>query len=68
MHYPTTLAPVSGSKRVTVQCADNAHSISLDMIAWCVSGGSWVLSVAYMENPPFPNCECDTGYRVSVDQ
>ena len=25
VHYPTTLAPSSVSKTVTVQCADNAH-------------------------------------------
>ena len=60
MRYPTTLAPVSGSKGVSVQCAD-----SLDMIAWCVSGGSWALTANFTGTPPFPNCECDNGYRVS---
>ena len=66
VRYPTTLAPPSGSTGIFVQCADNAHSTnSADMIAWCVSDGSWALTDYYTVNPPFPRCECDNGYRDS---
>ncbi|CAI8015986.1 hypothetical protein GBAR_LOCUS9864, partial [Geodia barretti] len=56
VHYPTTLAPASGSLTVTTQCADNAHvrtGFSLNVM--CSSSGSWTGTT--------PQCECDTGYR-----
>ena len=36
VHYPTTLAPVSGSVTVTTECADNAHitHTSLVQLKW----------------------------------
>ena len=52
VHYPTTLAPVSGSVTVTAQCADNAHStIGTNII--CMSDGSWSGTV---------HCQCDDEY------
>ena len=55
-HFPTTLAPISGSKPVTTRCADNAHTrtgSSLDVT--CSSDGTWSVQI--------PQCDCDTGYR-----
>ena len=37
VHYPTILAPVSGSVDVTTQCADNAHRTSSSMSVICTS-------------------------------
>ena len=52
VHYPTTLAPVSGSVTVTVQCADNAHS-TIGTNITCMSDGSWSGTV---------HCQCNDGY------
>ena len=60
VHYPTTLAPVSGSKPVTTRCADNAHTrtgSSLDVI--CQFNGNW--------SGVTPQCECDDRYRPATD-
>ena len=60
VHYPTTLAPASGSVPVTTQCADNANiRPGSSLSVRCTSSGSW--------SGTTPVCECDTGYRaVSV--
>ena len=55
VQYPTTLAPVTGSKTVTIYCADNAHTISSTMDVQCAHDGSW--------SDFIPVCECDVGYR-----
>ena len=60
VHYPTTLAPVSGSKSVTTECADNAHiksGFSLRVI--CHFNGNW--------SGVTPQCECNDGYRPATD-
>ena len=52
VHYPTTLAPVSGSVTVTIQCADNAHifnSTSL-IVTLVVAGLVRLLSVSVMKD------------------
>ena len=54
VHYPTTLAPVSGSRFVEAQCADNAHSVNSSLNVTCVSDGSWSGTI--------PHCECDLEY------
>ena len=36
VHYPTTLAPVSGSRVVETECADNAHSVNSSLNVTCV--------------------------------
>ena len=59
VHYPTTLAPASGSVTVTTQCADNAHVRSGSSLSVrCTSSGSWPGTT--------PVCECDTGYHVAT--
>ena len=55
VHYPTTLAPASGSVSVTTQCADNAHRTSSSLSVSCTSSGSW--------SGTTPQCQCDTGYH-----
>ena len=55
VHYPTTIAPASGSVTVTTQCADNAHRTSSSLSVSCTSSGSW--------SGTTPQCQCDTGYR-----
>ena len=60
VHYPTIIAPASGSVTVITQCADNAHRISSSMSVICTSSGSW--------SGTTPHCECDIGYHaVTVD-
>ena len=54
VHYPTTLAPVNGSRAVEAQCADNSHSINSSLNVICVSDGSWSGTI--------PHCECDLEY------
>ena len=39
-------------------CADNAHSNSSNMSAWCDFSGAW------SDQTPPPHCLCDEGYRV----
>ena len=56
VHYPTTLAPVSGSMSVTAKCADNAHRTSSSLSVTCTSSGNWSGAGAVLQ------CECDTGY------
>ena len=53
VHYPTTLAPDSGSVTVTAQCADNAHSIT-GLNVTCMHTGIW--------SGPVPYCQCNDGY------
>ena len=56
VHYPTTLAPISGSRIVAAQCADNAHirpGSSLNVM--CVFNGTWFGLL--------PQCECDDEYH-----
>ena len=55
VHYPTTIAPASGSVTVTTQCADNAHRTSSSLSVSCTSRGSW--------SGTTPRCQCDTRYR-----
>ena len=55
VHYPTTLAQITGSATVTAKCADNAHKISSNLNVRCASDGTW-------SGTP-PECECDIGYR-----
>ena len=56
VHYPTTLAPDSGSVIVTTHCADNAHIASGSSLrVLCDSDGTW--------SGGTPLCECDDGYR-----
>ena len=58
VHYPTTLAPVNGSKTVTAQCADNAHIRSGSSLSVrCTFSGDWT--------GPTPQCECDAGYHAA---
>ena len=54
VHYPTTLAPASGSVTVTTQCADNAHRTSFSLNVSCTSSGSWSGTTS--------QCQCDTAY------
>ena len=54
VHYPTTLAPVSGSVTVTTECADNAHITRTSLNVLCSSSGDWSGD---------PQCQCDTGYH-----
>ena len=55
VHYPTTLAPVSGSVTVAVQCADNAYIInSTSLNVSCTSNGSW--------SGVTPQCQCNEGF------
>ena len=65
MRFPTTLAPVIGSKSVVVQSADNAHSTSVDMRAWCGSDGNWRMWFGFTQQLSVPQCACHSGYRVS---
>ena len=59
VHYPTTLAPVSGSSvTVTTECANNAHRTSPTLSVRCTSSGTW--------SGTTPNCECDAGYRAAT--
>ena len=61
VHYPTKIAPASGSVTVITQCANNAHRISSSMSVSCTSSGSWCGAT--------PQCECDIGYHaVTVDE
>ena len=56
VHYPTTLAPVSGSVTVAVQCTDSAHIInSTSLNVTCTSNGSW--------SGGTPVCACDERYH-----
>ena len=55
VHYPTTIAPASGSVTITTQCADNAHRTSSSLSVSCTSSGNW--------SGTTPQCQCDTGYR-----
>ena len=56
VHYPTTLAPVSGSVTVTTQCVDNAHIFnSTSLNVTCTSIGSW--------SGKIPQCQCDERYH-----
>ena len=56
VHYPTTLAPVSGSVTVTAECADNAHiSNTTSLNVSCTSSGSW--------SGKTPHCQCNEGYH-----
>ena len=55
VHYPTTLAPASGSVTVATHCADNAHRTSSGLNVSCTSSGNW--------SGATPQCQCDTGYR-----
>ena len=58
VHYPTPLAPASGSVTVTTQCADNAHVRSGSSLSVrCTSSGTWSGTLV---------CECDTGYRAVI--
>ena len=59
VHYPTTIAPASGSVTVTAQCADNAHKTSSSLSVRCTSSGSWSSSA-------HPQCQCDTGYQINT--
>ena len=54
VRYPATLAPASGVQTVTVQCADNAHITSSNLMVRCSSSGNWLGEL--------PQCECDNGY------
>ena len=57
VHYPTALAPRSGSVPVTVHCADNAHTRSGYILGvLCTSSGSW--------SGTTPHCDCASGYQV----
>ena len=58
MRFPTTLAPVIGSKSVIVQSADNAHSTSVDMRAWCGSDGNWrmIMRSDFTQQLSVPQC------------
>ena len=59
VHYPTTLAPVSGSRIVAAQCADNAHIRSgSSLYVMCVFNGSW--------SGLTPQCECGDGYQPTM--
>ena len=60
VHYPTTLAPVSGSVTATVQCADNANTTNTTTLqVTCNQNGSW--------SGPTPNCYCtEEYYEVTV--
>ena len=49
VHYPTTLAPVSGSVTVTTQCADGTIGTNIT----CMSDDSWSGTV---------HCQCDDEY------
>ena len=56
VHYPTTLAPVSGSVTVTAHCADNAHTTNFTSLnITCNSDGSWSVQIS--------QCVCDEGYH-----
>ena len=59
VHYPTTLAPASGSVTVTTQCADNAHILDTSSLnVTCTSNGSW--------SGQIPQCECDLKYNEGI--
>ena len=60
VHYPATIAPVSGSITVdSLHCADNAHETSGPLSATCSSSG-WSGQTS--------QCECDVRYiEVEVD-
>ena len=60
VHYPTTLAPASGSVTVTTQCADNAHLTNSCPNVECTSIGVW--------SGEIPQCECDVGYQAVCEQ
>ena len=56
VHYPTTLAPVSGSVTVTAQCADNANTTNTTTLqVTCNQNGSWFGEI--------PICFCNEGYQ-----
>ena len=57
VHYPTTLAPASGTVSVTTQCADNAHRTSSSLSVTCSSSGIW--------GGQTPQCQCDSGYEIA---
>ena len=60
VRYPSTLAPLSGSKIVYTHCADNAQRAdNADLSVTCSSDGVWSGST--------PECQCDTGYSVVTD-
>ena len=53
--YPGVLAPVSGSRTVTAECADNSHiTFYSSLIVNCSSNGTW---------SGVPQCQCNTGYN-----
>ena len=58
VHYPSWLAPVSGSETVATQCADNAHRTSSSLNVSCTANGNW--------SGQIPVCECDDGYHVTT--
>ena len=59
VHYPTTLAPASGTLSVTTQCADNAHRTSSSLTVTCSSSGIW--------GGQTPQCQCDSGYQTATE-
>ena len=61
VRYPTTLAPFTGNRRVTVQCADNAYNISNYMTVRCGHDGVW----SQILGGPSPRCFCSPGYRTA---
>ena len=58
VHYPTTLAPASGTQSVTTQCADNAHRTSSSLSVTCSSGGIWGGQT---------QCQCNSGYEIATE-
>ena len=59
VHYPTTLAPASGTQSVITQCADNAHRTSSSLSVICNSSGIW--------GGQTPQCQCDSGYQTATE-
>ena len=67
VRYPATVAPETGSIVIEAICADNAHSISLNMLVKCRYDGFWIIS-NLIQPPITPRCQCNEGYHeASVD-
>ena len=55
VRYPATLAPVSGTVPITVQCTENAQITSSVTSVTCNENGVWGIQT--------PVCECIDGYE-----
>ena len=58
VHFPAIIAPFSGDRATTAECADNSHRDSEDLTVTCLPDGGWLYSNVM--------CVCDDGYRKEI--